>query len=99
MAFCNVCGNETKVEVILCPKCNTSQVNYQYKIVKLKDEKLAWLWLIPSCIFPLFGFLAFIFLGYGRPKSSFYTLIGTVVGSFLIFTYVAVDVISTVGIF
>ncbi len=87
MAFCSVCGNETKVEVILCPKCNTNHVQYKYKIVKLKNEKWAWLWLIPSFIMPFFGFIVFMFLGHSRPKASYYTLIGTVIGSCTLFAF------------
>ncbi len=99
MAFCSVCGNETKVEVIVCPSCNASQVDYKYKIVKLKEEKIAWVWLALGFIIPIFGFLAFIFLGHDRPKTSLYTLIGTVAGSVALFTMSMIMVVSVYGIY
>ncbi len=99
MSFCSKCGNETRVDLMFCPKCNASQVDYKYKIIAIKDEKAPWVWLIPSFIIPLFGFVAFICLGYDRPKSAFYTMIGTVLGCVAMFTYCAIVVISTYGVF
>ncbi len=89
MAFCTKCGNETKTEVILCPKCNANQVNYKYKIVVLEDEKASWLWLLPGFFIPLLGLILFICKGYNKPKTSMFILIGTVIGVFAIFFGVA----------
>ncbi len=98
MAFCPKCGNETKVELLQCPKCNATQVDYKYKIVELKEESNAWLWLIPSFFVPLFGLIAFVILGYNRPKASKFTMIGAVAGCVTMFLIFAIVVVMEFGL-
>ncbi len=97
MPFCGKCGIETKVNMLLCPKCNESQVDYKYKIVTLKEEKLAIIWLFVSFFLPLIGFILFTCWGYGRPKASFYTLIGTIAGSVTVFTVISIITVLHFG--
>ncbi len=99
MAFCTKCGNETKVEVVLCPKCNASQVDYKYKIVTVEDEKSPWKWLIPSFFIPILGFVLFLSFGYSKPKSTMFALIGTIAGSFAITFFIAFLEILRYGIY